>query len=213
GILHRERLRQLGIPGHKGDHLVVGPWLLSPAFATAVGDRLPALVEEHARAHPLDPAVPLAVLASRLRLPSPDLVRALVRPPMRVVEGRVVGPEAAALPNRIRDAVEVVRRELGAAPFVAPTADRLRELGLDDRALGAAHRSGQLWRVGPGIVLLPDALDVAITRLRELEQPFTTSAARKRLETSRRVVLPLLDQLDRAGRTRRLADDRRQVTR
>lgn len=213
GILHRDRLRQLGIPRHEGDHLVVGPWLVSPVFARAVGDRLPALVEEHARTHPLDPAVPLGVLASRLRLPGPDLVRALVRPPLSVVGGRVLGPGADTLPSSVRDAVDAVRRDLLAAPFVAPTAGRLRELGLDDRALGAAHRSGQLWRVGPGIVLLPDAADAAVARLRELEQPFTISAARERLETSRRVVLPLLDQLDRAGRTRRLADDRREVTR
>ncbi|MEZ7240280.1 selenocysteine-specific translation elongation factor [Rhodococcus sp. GXMU-t2271] len=213
GLLHQDRLRQLGIPRQEGDHLVVGPWLVAPAFAKAVADRLPALVEEHARAHPLDPAVPLTVLASQLRLPAPDLVRALVRPPLRVVGGRVVGPGADVLPSDVRKAVDAVRRDLLAAPFVAPTADRLRELGLDDRALGAAHRSGQLWRVAPGIVLLPDAGDAAVARLRELEQPFTTSAARERLQTTRRVVLPLLDQLDRAGRTRRLADDRREVAR
>ena len=47
--------------------------------------------------------------------------------------------------------------------------------------------------------------------LRELPQPFTTSEARVRLGTSRRVVLPLLEHLDRAGLTRRLPDDRRAV--
>jgi selenocysteine-specific elongation factor len=211
GILRQDRLRQLGIPRDEGDHLVAGPWLVAPALAQSVERRLPALVEEHARAHPLDPAVPLSVLASGLRLPSPDLVRALVRPPLRVVGGRVVGPAADGLPSDVRDAVDVLRRELSDQPFAAPTADRLRELGLDDRAVAAAHRSGLLWRVVPGIVLLPDAAETAVVRLRELEQPFTTSAARERLATSRRVVLPLLDQLDRAGRTRRLPDDRREV--
>ncbi|MEU5843839.1 selenocysteine-specific translation elongation factor [Rhodococcus sp. NPDC047139] len=213
GLLHQERLRQLGIPREEGDHLVVGPWLVAPAFARAVADRLPALVQEHARAHPLDPAAPLSVLSAQLRLPTPDLVRALVRPPLTVVGGRVIAPGADALPSKVRKAVEMVRSDLLAAPFAAPTADRLRELGLDERALGAAERSGRLWRVGPGIVLLPDAADTAVARLRELEQPFTTSAARERLGTTRRVVLPLLDRLDRAGRTRRLADDRREVVR
>ncbi|WP_241384112.1 selenocysteine-specific translation elongation factor [Rhodococcus sp. CH91] len=213
GLLHRERMRQLGIPREEGDHLVVGPWFVAPAFAKAVADRLPTLVAEHARAHPLDPAAPLTVLAAQLRLPTPELVRALVRPPLDVVGGRVVAPGADALPGRIRKAVEQVHRDLQASPFLAPTADRLRELGLDDRALAAAERSGRLWRVGPGIVLLPDAADAAVARLRELDQPFTTSAARERLATTRRVVLPLLDRLDRAGRTRRLADDRREVVR
>ena len=211
GLLHRDRLRRLGIPAEDGDHVLAGSWLVSPALGADLADRLPGLVEEHARAHPLDPAVPLGVLASRLGLPSPDIVRALVRPPLRVVDGRVAAPGAGALPDQVGEAVEMLRRDLRADPFAAPTADRLRELGLDDRALAAADRSGRLWRVGPGIVLLPDAADAAVVRLRELEQPFTTSAARERLGTSRRVVLPLLDQLDRAGRTRRLPDDRREV--
>jgi selenocysteine-specific elongation factor len=179
--------------------------------ARAVAERLPALVAEHARQHPLDPAVPLAVLAARLGLPSPELARALIPPPLSVVEGRVVAPGGGALPDAVRQAVEVLRAELGVDPFAAPTADRLRELRLDDRALGAADRSGLLWRVAPGIVLLPDAADEAVLRLRELDQPFTTSAARQALGTSRRVALPLLDRLDRAGLTRRLPDDRREV--
>jgi selenocysteine-specific elongation factor len=37
------------------------------------------------------------------------------------------------------------------------------------------------------------------------------SAARQALASSRRVVLPLLDLLDRSGRTVRLADDTRRV--
>ena len=163
-----------------------------------------------ARTHPLDPGAPLAVLASRLRVPSPEVVRAVVRPPLRVVEGRVVAP-GGGLPEQVQRSVDAVRRDLAAAPFSAPTADRLRELGLDERALGAAERAGLLRRVGPGIVLLPDALDGAVSSLAALPQPFTTSQARERLGTTRRVVLPLLDQLDRTGRTRRLPDDRREL--
>ena len=210
GLLHVDRLRRLGIPDEDVGQLEVGPWLVSPGLAAALAERVPALVEEHARTHPLDPGAPLAVLASRLRVPSPEVVRAVVRPPLRVVEGRVVAP-GGGLPEQVQRSVDAVRRDLAAAPFSAPTADRLRELGLDERALGAAERAGLLRRVGPGIVLLPDALDGAVSSLAALPQPFTTSAARERLGTTRRVVLPLLDQLDRTGRTRRLPDDRREL--
>jgi selenocysteine-specific elongation factor len=210
GVAHRDRLRQIGVDVEPGDHLEAGPWLVSPGLARALAERVPDLVEEHARTHPLDPAVPLTVLASRLRLPAPELVAPLVRPPLRVVGGRVRVP-GAGLPPGVAAAVDVVRRELEAAPWSAPAADRLRELGLDDRALGAAERAGLLWRVAPGIVLLPGADRSAAERLSRLEQPFTTSAARQELDTSRRVVLPLLDRLDRAGLTRRLPDDRREV--
>jgi selenocysteine-specific elongation factor len=212
GLAHRDRVRRIGVPVTSGDHLEAGPWLVSPALVGALTERLVPLVEEHARSHPLDPDVPLTVLADRLRLPSPDLVVPLVRPPLEVVGGRVRSP-GARLPSAVAAAVDVVRHELEAAPFAAPTADRLRELGLDDRALGAAERAGLLWRVAPGLVLLPGAAAAAAARLALLEQPFTTSAARQDLGTSRRLVLPLLDRLDRAGLTRRLADDRREVVR
>ncbi len=66
-------------------------------------------------------------------------------------------------------------------------------------------------RLAPGVVLLPDAAERAVDALVDLPQPFTTSAARSRLGTSRRVVLPLLEHLDRARLTRRLPDDRRTV--
>jgi selenocysteine-specific elongation factor len=62
-------------------------------------------------------------------------------------------------------------------------------------------------------VLLPGADDRAVELLAGLEQPFTTSDARTRLGTTRRVVLPLLSHLDRRGRTRRLPDDRRSIVR
>lgn len=212
GILHVDRLRQLGIPAAPdGDHLAVGPWLVAPAVAAALAQRLPVLVDEHARAHPLEPAVPLTVLASRLRLPTPDLVRALVRAPLRVVDGAVVGAVTDGLPAAVRSSVDQVLRDLGPAPFAAPTADRLRDLGLDARAVAAAERAGLVTRVAPGIVLGPDAADRAVSLLAGLDQPFTASAARERLGTTRRVMLPLLDHLDRAGRTRRLPDDRREV--
>ena len=66
-------------------------------------------------------------------------------------------------------------------------------------------------RLADGVVLLPGADDLAAKRLAELPQPFTVSAARRTLETSRRVALPLLAYLDATGRTLRLPDDTRQV--
>ena len=51
----------------------------------------------------------------------------------------------------------------------------------------------------------------AAARLADLPQPFTMSQARQALGTARRVAVPLLELLDRQGRTARLPDDRRTV--
>jgi selenocysteine-specific elongation factor len=63
---------------------------------------------------------------------------------------------------------------------------------------------------GP-VALLAGADRRAVETLRAIPQPFTVSEARVALGSSRRVVLPLLDHLDRAGLTRRDPDDRRRV--
>jgi hypothetical protein len=94
---------------------------------------------------------------------------------------------------------------------VAPEAGRLRELGLDGRALGAAARAGLLLRVTEQIVLAPGAAAEAARALAVLPQPFTAAEARQALGTTRRVAIPLLEYLDRAGITQRLPDDRRRV--
>jgi selenocysteine-specific elongation factor len=50
-------------------------------------------------------------------------------------------------------------------------------------------------------------------RLASLEQPFTTSGARRALDTTRRVAIPLLEHLDARGWTRRIDGVNRIVVR
>jgi selenocysteine-specific elongation factor len=205
-------LRRLGVPVPATDGVVAaGGWLMSGSRAEAAATAVEAAVREHDADNPMSRGVPLAALADLAGLPTPELVSALVRPPLRVVDGRVTARATAAVPEPVAEAVEKLRQDLVEQPFVAPTADRLAELGLDTRGVAVAAKAGLLLRVAPGIVLLPGADERAAENLAELPQPFSASEARQRLGTSRRVVLPLLDHLDRTGRTRRLPDDRREV--
>ena len=119
---------------------------------------------------------------------------------------QVPGPD---LPARVADAVQVVLADLADAPFSAPDAERMRELGLDARAAAAAERAGLLLRLPGNVLLAPGAPGRAARILAGLPQPFTAAEARKALQTSRRVVIPLLEWLDRKGITKRLPDDRR----
>ena len=129
--------------------------------------------------------------------------------------GSASGPSAAAaagqLPPRIADAVQSVLDALATEPFAAPDIERLRELGLDARALAAAARLGLLLRVADLVVLAPGADKEAARVLAGLDQPFTTSQARQALNTSRRVAIPLLEYLDRARVTERLPGDLRRI--
>jgi selenocysteine-specific elongation factor len=61
------------------------------------------------------------------------------------------------------------------------------------------------------VVLGPDAFDRAAGVLATLPQPFTVSEARRALGTTRRVAVPLLEQLDARRVTRRGGDGTRMV--
>lgn len=209
-VVDLDTLRRIGI-SDEGAVGTAGKWLISAKRAERARDQILQAVTDHDRARPLDPGLPLGVLAERLDLPSPELVTAVLRAPLTLVGGRVHGPGQDALPAEVARAVAALSEDLIDSPFSAPTADRLADLGLDATRLAAAARSGRLLRLAPGIVLLPGADLRAVEVLRDLPQPFTTSQARVRLATSRRVVLPLLEHLDRARLTRRLPDDRRLV--
>jgi selenocysteine-specific elongation factor len=138
----------------------------------------------------------------------PDAVGGAPAPRQRPAGGGVQAP-GPRLPAPLASAVRAVLADLADAPFRAPDAERLRDLGIDARAAAAAERAGLLRRLPGNILLAPDAPDRAARILAGLPQPFTTSDARQALGTSRRVAIPLLEWLDRAGVTKRLPDDRR----
>jgi selenocysteine-specific elongation factor len=207
GVIRRSELLAMGVkPDGKP---VAGDWFADPAHWTSLRRRLAQEVERHAAADPLEPGLPVEAARALLDLPDRRLVDALARPPLWLESGRVHAAAAAGLPPAVADAVQRLRADLDRSPFRAPDADRLAELGLTGRALGAAVRAGALLKVAEGIVLLPGADTAAARILAGLPQPFTVSEARRALDTSRRVAVPLLEHLDRRGLTARDGDARR----
>jgi selenocysteine-specific elongation factor len=136
------------------------------------------------------------------------------QPALRVADGLIVavvraGGSAPGLPAGLTAAIATVRAELAVRPFHAPEAGRLRELGLDSRAVATAARHGALLRLADQIVLAPGADQLAARILAGLDQPFTAAAAKTALDSTRRTVIPLLEYLDRTRITERLPDNRR----
>jgi selenocysteine-specific elongation factor len=193
---------------------VAGDWVADPQWWAGLDRRLAESVERHATVSPLDPGLPLEAARQALGLPDRRLVEALVRPPLRLAEGRLYGARRADdLPPVVAAAVAKLRAELAAAPYRVPEVSRLAESGLGPKALAAAVRAGALLRIADGIVLLPGADAAAAALLAKLPQPFSASEARQALDTSRRVVIPLLEHLDRLGYTERVDETRRRCRR
>jgi selenocysteine-specific elongation factor len=216
GLLRASVLLAMGVSDHPEP--VLGEWLADPRHWADLADRLGEAVTTQAARDPM--AAGLTVDAARMAIGLPDrrLVDALVRPPLRLRDGLVqvsnVGAtDDAQLSAAVAAAVKILLADLAAAPFASPDADRLRHLGLDLRAIAAAEQAGLLLRVSDQIVLAPGADALAGRVLADLPQPFTAAEARQALHTTRRVAIPLLEFLDRAGVTQRLPDDRRRLLR
>ncbi|TXK38843.1 SelB C-terminal domain-containing protein [Nonomuraea sp. C10] len=205
GIARRDELAAMGAPVTAEP--VAGAWVADPVHWESLRARLVEVVTAHAEASPHDPGMSAEEVRQALGLPDRSLVDALAeRTPLGRSRGRLT-----AAPPELAPGVERLRRDWAAAPFAAPDAARLAELGLDGRDLAAAEAAGHLVRLAPGVVLPTGAPERALTVLSGLAQPFTAADARKALGTSRRVVIPLLEHLDRTGATRRAEDGSRRI--
>ncbi len=210
GAARVDDLRRMGLDLPAGA-VRVGPWVVNPAQLDTWHGQLVELVAA-ARTKGRPGATTAAVVA-HLELPDPHLLAPLMRDGLVTRDGYVMPsvPESSTLPDSVISVLDDLRQELTDRPFAAPGAGDLASRGLDDRTARMLHGRGLLLRLAPGVVLLPGADDEAVRRLGALDQPFTTSAARQHLETSRRVALALLAHLDATGRTLRLADDTRRL--
>jgi selenocysteine-specific elongation factor len=229
GLMRASAVAAMGVTGGLPAPVTASGWLADSARWDELCRQLTEMVAAHARRDPLAIGLPPEAARAALRLPDRALVEALVRrcapgdAPARVrLDGGYLclgesqkqlqsqGTQPT-LPPQVLSGVRAVLADLAGAPFMAPEAGRLGELGLDGRAIGAAARAGLLLRVAEHVVLAPGADAEAARTLAGLPQPFTAAQARQALGTTRRVAIPLLEYLDRAGITQRLPDDRRRL--
>jgi len=216
GVVRRAVLTRLGVPtAVHPDVRTIGDWLVHASTWQRWIDAAPGVLDAWAAADPLDPAPTPGAFRRALGLPDDqvlsDALIAAAR--LRLADGRVARPDTAPSPLDAAPGLRVLVERLRGDAFAAPDREELADLSLGNRQLAAAAKAGLLLRVGPDIVLLPDAPQRALDVLDALPQPFTTSAARQALGTTRRVVIPLLEHLDAAGLTIRDDAVHRRVTR
>ena len=225
GAVERARLVRFGLTipdAVEGVDEIAGGWLVHRPTLEKWVTAARSTVKAKLAAEPLAAGVPEKALAEELRRFEPplpnsggqELVSAIAsRAGLETVKGMVRPPGHTADLGPAEAGVAELERRLAANPFAAPEADDLRELRLGVRELAVAERAGRLLRFGDGVVVSPRTPAQAMRLLARLDQPFTTSAARKALGTTRRVVIPLLEYLDGRGWTRRIDNTSREVVR
>jgi selenocysteine-specific elongation factor len=125
--------------------------------------------------------------------------------------GRIATTPRAHLPLEIESSVRTLESRWRADPFYSPDVPELQALRLGAVEQAAAERAGRVLVVAKDVVLSPGAVDAAAVALLALPGPFTLSQARKTLSTTRRVAVPLLERMDRTGRTDRISPELRRV--
>lgn len=183
--------------------IVFREWWIAARQVTAWKNALVEAVEAHAAANPLSPGLTKAAAMDALNLSEPALLGlAVAAAKLESVDGVLRVPGKTVDLGPAERAVAELEQRLRAEPFAAPEAADLKEWGLGPKELAAAERAGRLLRLAKGVVLLPSAPREALSVVTQLEQPFTLSAARQALGTTRRVAIPLLEHLDATGATR-----------
>ena len=215
GAVRRAELTSLGVSIENADGVrEVGEWLVADQTWDRWAVELSAAVDLQASSTPLNPGLPLEVARQRLRIPDIGMMAAVAQSAgLTTTNGRVHKPDTiASLGSREADLVKMEKR-LQDNPFDAPEQGELDAAGLGPKELAAAAQLGRLIRLRGDVVILPVAPALAMRILAALPQPFTASAARQALGTTRRVAIPLLEYLDDRRWTRRIDDRHREVVR
>ncbi len=128
-------------------------------------------------------------------------------------EGSRIGREShrAHLPVQIQPVAEKIRAVLAARPCDPPSRkDFIQDQHLQ-RALRFLIEQGEVVEIGSDVIVLRESFsrmkEVVITFISK-NQSATVSQLRQELQTSRRIVVPLLERFDRDGVTRRVGDKR-----
>ncbi len=213
-----EFARLAGVKREQGVELLQD--LVTRGIASRLGDELLAstrlqelqaaareCVREHHASFPHDRGLNLARLASVLRVEAGRLRAALESESDLVVENEVVRASDHAVRASDDPAGRSFLGVLEANPFAPPSP---ADAGVDPKIVRALVREGGAVDLD-GVVFAASALDNARRRIARavLERgTLTVSDVRDVLGSTRKYVLPIVNQLDREGVTRRRGDER-----
>lgn len=127
--------------------------------------------------------------------------------------GRVVGRRShqPALPADAKELADEILKLLATRPFDPPSTKQIAPDRKARETLSFLVQQGTVIEVAPDVVLLQTSFEKMKSVIRQMiveNGPATVSAFRQRLESSRRVVVPLLEKLDQDGVTLRQGDRR-----
>ncbi len=191
---------------------------LAAIFETwqALRHRATTLIDQTHEKQPERTGLALSELRAAFQDQSPNVFETLVSDLCSdgfVRRGQIMAriSHRAMLSSQLEAVAQEIRDRLLAKPLDPPPR---KLLALDERAelaLDFLINQGTVVEISPELVLLREQFDQmkrAVEDFVSKRGPATVSELRQELQTSRRVIVPLLEHLDREGVTRRIGDQR-----
>lgn len=201
-----------------GEADAVGSWLVDRSWWASVIEHASKTVQKFHEEHADQSGITLADLRLALENQLPDgtlfdvLADALCQGDFQRV-GKAIRHTShqASLPPELKVAGDRILADLKKQPLEPPNPKELASTAGDQKALRFLIEMGEVIDLGDKCALLSEAFEDAkqtvITYLKA-NQKATVSELRQTLGTTRRVLMPILDRLDKQGVTVRLEDFR-----
>jgi selenocysteine-specific elongation factor len=198
--------------------VTLGGWVADRAWWAELHRKGTEAIQSYHQAHPEHAAMPLNDFRSAFEdsLPAPEFFDVLVRELARsgfVQSGTGIrhGSHRPALPPALQAAGNRIRAALAAKPFEPPARKDLAPDPVSQKALRYLIETGEAIDLSEDSVILADAFARATELIKQHLRAHKTAAAgelRQLLATNRRIIIPLLEKLDRSGVTARQGDQR-----
>ena len=211
----------------EGRVIASGDQLVDASTWTAARQRASQLIDHEHREHPERLGLSVTDLRSAITKQFPPSPRLRTGPIGDLVDALIVSlgddgfarsgsviqrvSHHATLPGPLRAAGEAVRRALAAQPLEPPSRKELTPDAAAQRALKFLIESGEVVEISAELVLSASAAAQATANVKAFlakHGPATVSELRQSLGSSRRVVVPFLEYLDRTFVTVRHGDKR-----
>jgi selenocysteine-specific elongation factor len=175
-----------------------------------------ALIDEAHKQKPERLGLDLNELRSGLRIQQSDVFEALIAELCAqnfVRKGTAIARTShqPVLPAKLQPVERKIREALSNKPFDTPPRRELESDASARQVLRFLIQNGDVIEVAPDVVLLRESFEhmkATVAEFISKHRPATVSELRQALGSSRRIMVPLLEKLDRDGLTRRVGDKR-----
>jgi len=201
-----------------GEVEAAGSWLVHREWWAAVMHEVAQIIKGYHQSHPDQGGLSLRDLRAQVeaRLPAPSLfevlVDALCANTFRKIGSAVRHVDhRPTLPPELRAAGDRILRDLKKEPLEPPNPKELAPTPNDQQALRFLMETGEVIDLGDKCALLSDAFDTAkdlVVAFMKANEKATVSELRQTIGTTRRILMPILDRLDKQGVTVRSGDFR-----